>query len=66
MGGILKMEEKLGRQFITLKGSCQDHVKASGHLKAYANPCLVALGASKLGFNLGAMCIIAVCIADDV
>ena len=62
----LKMKEKLGRQFTTYKGNRQGHVKASGHFKAYVNPCLVALGASKLGFNMGPLCITAVCIADDV
>ena len=59
----LKMEGKLGRQFTTYKGSCQGHVKASGNFKAYVNPCLVALGASNLGFNMGPLCIAAVCIA---
>ena len=66
MGEILKMEGKLSRQFITFKGSCQGHVKASGHLKADDNPCLVVVGVPKLGFNMGPLCITAVCIADDV
>ena len=57
------MEGRLGRQFTSYKGSRQGHVKASVHLKTDTNPCLVALGASKLGFNMGPLCIAAVCIA---
>ena len=60
------MEGKLGRQFSTFKGSRQGHVKASGHFKAYVNPCLVALRNSGLGFVMGPVCVTAVCIADDV
>ena len=62
----IKIEGKLGRQFSTYKGSRQGHIKASGHFKAYVNPCLKALGASKLGFNIGPLCVTTVCIADDV
>ena len=60
------MEGKLGRQFSTFKGSRQGHVKASGHFKAYVNPCLTALGHSNLGFTMGLLCVTAVCVADDV
>ena len=62
----IKMEGKLGRKFTTYKGSRQGHVKASGHFKVYVNPCLTALSDSNLGFNMGSICITAVCVADDV
>ena len=62
----IKIEGKLGRKFSTYKGSRQGHGKASGHFKAYVNPCLIALGTSMLGFNMGPLCITCVCIADDV
>ena len=59
------MEGNLGRQFNTYKGSRQRHVKASGHFKVYINPCLTAANASNLGFNIGPICVTAVCVADD-
>ena len=62
----IKMEGKLGRKFTTYKGSRQGHVKASGHFKAYVNPCLTALSDSKLGFYMGSICVTAVCVADDL
>ena len=61
----IKMEGKLGRRFRTYKGSRQGHVKASGHFKAYINPCLTAANKSNLGFNIGPICVTAVCVADD-
>ena len=62
----IKIDGKLGRQFRTFKGSRQGHVKASGHFKAYVNPCLIALHSSNLGFTMGPLCVTVVCIADDV
>ena len=35
------------------------------HFKAYINPCLNAANLSNLGFNIGPVCISAICIADD-
>lgn len=61
----IKMGTKLGRQFRSHKGSRQGHVRASGHFKAYINPCLTAANESNLGFNIGPICVTAVCVADD-
>ena len=49
----IKLEGNLGKQFKTYNGSRQGHVRASGHFKAYINPCLAAGNASSLGFNIG-------------
>ena len=61
----IKMNNKLSRQFETYKGSRQGHIRASGHFKAYINPCLTAVNQSNLGFNIGPICVTAVCVADD-
>ena len=61
----IKLENKLSRKIVEHKGNRQGHVRASGHLKVYINPCLVSLNSSKLGFNLGPICTTAVCVADD-
>jgi hypothetical protein len=61
----IKMGTKLGRQFKSHKGSRQGHVQAAGNFKAYINPCLIAANDSKLGFNIGPICVTAVCVADD-
>ena len=61
----IKMGDKLSRQFKSFKGSRQGHVRAAGNFKAYINPCLIAANESKLGFNIGPICVTAVCVADD-
>ena len=55
----------LSRKIREHKGNRQGHVRASGHYKAYINPCLKALNASNLGFWIGPICITAVSVADD-
>ena len=62
---LTKQNDKLSRRFSEEKGNRQGHVKASGHFKAYINPCLQSLNDSKLGFYIGPICITAVCVADD-
>ena len=62
----LKLHGKLSRKIAEHKGNRQGHVRASGHYKAYVNPCLSALCDSKLGFQVGPICITSVCIADDL
>ena len=47
------------------RGNRQGHVRASGHYKAYINPCITSLNDSQLGFNIGPICITSVCVADD-
>ena len=59
------MDGKLGRGFKELSGTRQGHVKASGHFKAYINPCLDALDSTDLGFHIGPICVNSVCCADD-
>ena len=61
----LKQGGKLSRRIEEHKGNRQGHVKASGHYKAYLNPCLTALNESELGFCIGPICISAVSVADD-
>ena len=61
----LKQGGKLSRRNEEHKGNRQGHVKASGHYKAYLNPCLTALNESELGFCIGPICISAVSVADD-
>ena len=41
------------------------HVKATSHFKTFINPCLKAAEDSKLGFCIGAICVSAICVADD-
>jgi hypothetical protein len=49
------------------KGNRHGHTRgrASGHYKAYINPCLIALNKPKLGFHIGPICVTAVSVADD-
>ena len=47
------------------KGSRQGHKRASGNFKTFINPCLKAAEDSKLGFCIGAICVSAICVADD-
>ena len=61
----IKQEGLLGRKITEHKGNRQGHSPASGHYKAYINPCLLALNDSKLGFYIGPICITAVTVADD-
>ena len=61
----MKQSEKLSRRIEEHKGNRQGHVRASGHYKAYLNPCLVALNDSNLGFSIGPISISAVSVADD-
>ena len=61
----IKQNDKLSRKFTEHKGNRQGHVRASGHFKAYINPCLTSLNDSKLGFWIGPICVTAVCVADD-
>ena len=61
----LKLQGKLSRRITEKKGNRQGHVRASGHFKAYINPCLNSLNSSGLGFQIGPLCITAVCVADD-
>ena len=62
----IKLNGKISRRFKEHKGNRQGHVRASGHYKAYVNPCLTALNDSNLGFQIGPICVTSVCIADDV
>ena len=41
------------------------NVKASGHYKAYINPCLDALNSADLGFHIGPIEVCSSCCADD-
>ena len=61
----IKMDGKLSRKVSEYKGNRQGHARASGHYKVYINPCLLALNQSKLGFNIGPICVTAVSVADD-
>ena len=61
----IKHEGLLGRKISEYKGNRQGHSRASGHYKAYINPCLLALNESKLGFYIGPICVTAVTVADD-
>ena len=61
----LKLNGKLSRRIRESKGNRQGHVRASGHFKAYINPCLNSLSQSQLGFKVGILTITTVCIADD-
>ena len=62
---FMKIDGKLSRKFSEHRGNRQGHVRASGHYKAYINPCLNSLSDSQLGFNIGPICVTSVCIADD-
>ena len=55
----------LSREFREEKGKRQGHKRAAGNFKTYINPCLTSSNSSQLGFNIGPICITAVCIADD-
>ena len=55
----------LSRRISEYKGNRQGHTRASGHYKAYINPCLLALNHSQLGFYIGPICVTAVSVADD-
>ena len=59
------MSNKLSREIREEKGSRQGHKRAGGPFKAYINPCLTTTNDSSLGFNIGPICVTAVCIADD-
>ena len=61
----IKQDGLLSRKISEFKGNRQGHVLASGHYKAYINPCLTALNESKLGFYIGPICVTAVSVADD-
>ena len=61
----VKQEGLLGREFREYKGSRQGHKRASGHFKAYINPCLIAANSTDLGFWIGPICVTCVCVADD-
>jgi hypothetical protein len=61
----MKQDGKLSRRIVEKKGNRQGHVRASGHFKAYINPCLDTLNRSGLGFQIGPLCITTVCVADD-
>ena len=61
----MKQDGKLSREFRELKGSRQGHKRASGHFKAYINPCLTAANSPALGFYIGPICVSVVCVADD-
>ena len=61
----IKQKGQLSRNFEEFRGSRQGHKRASGHFKSYINPCLTAANSSNLGFNIGPICVSAVCIADD-
>ena len=61
----LKLHGKLSRRIQESKGNRQGHVRASGHFKAYINPCLLSLGSSNLGFPIGTELTSVVCVADD-
>ena len=62
----IKLNGKLSRKFSEHKGNRQGHVRASGHFKAYINPCLLSLNSSNLGFSIGPFCTTAICVADDL
>ena len=61
----MKLGGYLSREIREWKGARQGHKRASGHFKTYINPCLTTANSSGLGFNIGPICISAVCVADD-
>ena len=61
----IKLDGKLSRTFKEFTGNRQGHVKASGHFKAYINPCLDAINRADLGFHIGPILVGTVCVADD-
>ena len=61
----MKQLGRLSRRFAEYKGNRQGHVRASGHFKAFINPCLDTLYSCGLWFILGPHCITPCCIADD-
>ena len=62
----IKQDGKLSRTFTEYTGNRQGHVKASGHFKAYINPCLEAISSAGLGFQIGQFIVGAECCADDL
>ena len=62
---VIQQSGLLSRRFREYKGNRQGHVRASGHYKAYINPCLLSLNRTDLGFHIGPICITAVSEADD-
>ena len=62
----IKEGDLLSRRIQEHKGTRQGHVRASGHFKVYLDPCLHSLADSRLGFELGLLCVTVVCVADDV
>ena len=62
----IKLGGKLSRTFQEFTGNRQGHVKASGHFKAYVNPCLEAVNSANLGFQMGPITVGAECCADDL
>ena len=61
----VKLDGKLGRQFVEYKGARQGHKRSSGHFKSYINPCLTSTNSSQLGYWIGPICVTCICIADD-
>ena len=61
----MKLAGRISRRIEEHKGNRQGHVRASGHYKVYINPALLSLNSSSLGFQIGPICIAAVCVADD-
>ena len=60
----IKLGDKISRKITENKGNRQGHVWASGHFKAYVNSCLLSLRNSNLGFELGPLTVLVVCVAD--
>ena len=61
----MKQSGLISREFREEKGTRQGHKRAAGNFKTYINPCLISSNDSRLGFNIGPICITALCIADD-
>lgn len=61
----MQLDGKLSRNFIEYTGNRQGHIKASGHFKAYINPCLESLNEADLGFHIGPIGVVTESCADD-
>ena len=61
----MKQSGLISREFREEKGTRQGYKRAAGNFKTYINPCLISSNDSRLGFNIGPICITALCIADD-
>ena len=61
----VKLDGKLGRQFVEYKGARQGHKRSAGHFKSYINPCLTSKNSSQLGYWIGPICVTCICITDD-